>query len=289
MKQRKIIFLAGIIITVAMWMPTHTQQECFSQAQERDTTRRYSERHEHITLVDTPTGCLLEPGTFDAGMRIFPQGGVLGRISVGIAARFMFGVSFGGTNVIGQGGPNWNKYPGIHMKYFLMEENINRPAIAIGFDSQGYGPYIEEKERTVKIENTDSLKVIHDKVDRYTIKSRGFYCVISKAYFFWRRFGVHLGINRSLEVADGDKDPTVFMGFDLELGNDVLLVGEYDFATNDDGGNSMRRTRGYLNIGLRWTFMERIYVEFDFKQLLDEKDGKSQMSRELKIAYLQPF
>jgi hypothetical protein len=279
MKLRRIFFLA--YITASMWLPMHLQQECLSQA--RVTDRQFTNRHEHIMLVDMPTGCLLEPGTFDAGMRIFPEGGVLGRISVGIADRFMLGMSFGGTDVIGYGKVNWNKNPGVHLKYFLLEESINKPAIAIGFDSQGYGPYFETND-WVKDEPRDTLTV-----NRYTIKSRGLYCVISKGYFFWRRFGVHLGINRSLEVDDGDRDPTVFLGFDLELGEDVALIGEYDFATNDDGEHSMKRTRGYLNAGLRWIFMDRIYVEFDFKQLLDKKDDKKYFGREIKIAYVQPF
>ena len=220
-------------------------------------------------------------------MRIYPQGGVLGRISVGIADRFMFGITFGGTNLIGQGDPEWNKYPGVHCKYFLVEEDLNMPAIAIGFDSQGYGPYYDQVMRE-KV-GTDSVVFFADRIDRYAVKSRGFYAVLSKGYFFWRRFGVHIGINRSLEADDGDKDLTVFLGFDLELGNDVSLVGEYDFATNDDGDRTMKRRQGYLNAGLRWTFMERIYVEFDFKQLLDKDGDERKFTREIKIAYLQPF
>lgn len=280
MQIKKIVVLA-LTLTVVLWLPAHIQHYCFGQP--RETERPYSNRHAHIELIDTPTGCLLEPSTFNAGMRVFPDGGVLGRLSVGIADRFMFGVTYGGTNIIGKGHADLNKNPGVHFKYFLAEESLTMPAIAIGFDSQGYGKYLETINR---VENDTTTTV---EVNRYTIKSRGFFLVISKNYLFYRNFGVHLGINRSLEGDDGDTDPTIFMGFDLELGNDINLIGEYDFATNDDGKNSMHKTKGYLNMALRWTFMERIYVEFDFKDLFNEENGQSKFGREIKIAYLQPF
>jgi len=285
MEKSRIIILACIIMA-AMWLPT-IQQECLSQ--EREIFRPYTDRHKHIMLVDMPTGCLLERGTFDAGMRIFPEGGVLGSLSVGIADRFMFGITFGGTNVIGKGSPKWNEYPGVNLKYFLMEESINRPAVSVGFDSQGYGPYIKKAEIIAETNGmADTLQV---EVNRYAIKSRGLFFVISKGYVGWKNlnFGMHLGINRSLEVKDGDKDPTVFLGFDLELGNDVIIVGEYDFATNDDGGKLKKRNRGYLNAGIRWTFMDRIYIDFDFKGLLDKENDLWNPSREIKIAYVTQF
>ena len=63
------------IITTAMWLPTLVQHQCFSQ--ERNTNRPLTYNNEITTLIDTPTGGLVNPRTFDAGLRIFPQGGRL--------------------------------------------------------------------------------------------------------------------------------------------------------------------------------------------------------------------
>ena len=285
--KKRIVFMWACVIALLMWLPTDLQKKCLSQR--RESERGYVKRFQHINLVDMPTGGLLAPATFDAGLRMYTEGGLLGRLSVGVTDRFMFGVSFGGTNVIGAGEVDWNINPGVNAKYFLMEEGLNRPAIALGFDSQGYGPYYKTYTEIIKTDHGDSLRVLPD-VNRYAIKSRGFYLVISKGYFFWRNFGLHLGINRSLEADDKDTDPTIFLGFDIDLGSDVSFVCEYDFATNDDGPYTIgQRRKGYLNAGLRWSFMERVYVEFDFKDILGNEEPSSEFGRVIKIAYIQPL
>jgi len=148
------------------------------------------------------------------------------------------------------------------------------PALAIGFNSQGYHGYLSG-------------------VDRYELKSTGFYAVLSKNYQFLGNLGLHAGINYSLETGDGDDDPNLFFGIDKALGDEISLMVEYDTALNDNNSNDpdlvARHGRGYLNAGLRWTFADQFHIEFDVNNLLRNKRTVDTVSREIKVVYIEYF
>lgn len=221
-------------------------------------------------LIDQPTAQILERGSFMVGVRAYPEGGLLGSVSVGLTHRFNFGATFGGTNIIGAGKVNWNPNPGVHFAYRVFEESYAMPDVVIGYESQGYGPY-------------------HQDLERYTIKSRGFYAVASKNYGLPLVLGGHAGVCYSLENKDGDKDFDAFMGVDLRLNEELTLVADYDMGMNDNNSLAIGSGKGYLNVGLRWIFAQRLYVEFAFKNILDNREDMKYANRELKIMYLEYF
>ena len=223
-------------------------------------------------LVDCPTAGLLPKGSFDLEVRAFSGGGLLAQTSVGLTDRLAMGLSFGGVNIIGAGKINWNPRPEAQIKYRLFEESPLWPAVAIGFDSQGYGSY------------SDSL-------ERYEIKSKGAYGVLSKNYHLWGRpLGFHLGANYSFEKKDGDDDLSFFLGLDKGLNEELSLVAEYDLALNDDRQNGVFGTgRGYLNMGIRWNIERRFFFELDLRNLTDNIENLSGFARELRIVTLQFF
>ena len=67
------------------------------------------------------------------------------------------------------------------------------------------------------------------------------------------------------------------------------LLCEYDFAFNDNSDSSPTRDKGYLNIGLRWSFSNELHLEFDMKDILRNLESSDNLSRELRVIYNTTF
>lgn len=233
-------------------------------------------------LINIPTAGSLERGSYATELRMMPDGGVLAGVDIGLTSQFMLGVSYGGSHIIGEDSIQWNPQPGVQVKYRLFDETMKFPAVALGFNSQGYHQYIERQ-------------------DRYTLKSSGFYVALSKNYQFLGNLGLHAGINYSLEDGDGDNDPNIFAGIDKDINREISIMVEYDAALNDNETDTenageitqeLGRGRGYLNAALRWTFAEKFHIEFDVNNLLKNRQSGDTVplpSRELKIVYIEYF
>lgn len=225
---------------------------------------------EKRALIDNPTAGTLHRGSFDIYLRMFGNGGLLSGVGVGITPRFMIGLSFGGENIIGAGDVNWNPAPGIQGRVRVLDENLAMPAITLGFNSQGYGPY-------------------SDAINRYSIKSKGFYAVASKNYAVLFNLGLHGGVNVSLENDDEDRDLNVFFGADLSLNREFRVLAEYDLGRNDNRTEQFGSGDGYLNAGVQWTFSERLFIEFYLKNILKNGPPGTEVNRVFQIAYVEYF
>ena len=226
-------------------------------------------------LVDNPTAVVLERGSYAFDAIVYPQGGVLAGIIVGVLDSFAFGFCYGGLGVIGSGTPDWNPDVEFRARLRLIEESFALPAIALGFDSQGFGCYA-------------------DSTQRYQVKSKGFYAVASKHYAFLGVMGLHGGVNYSLEDGDGEDAINMFFGVEKSISPELFLLVEYDLALNDNEDNDMYgEGRGYLNAGLCWFFAERLRIQFDVRNLLENSEGDlreiGQWSRGIQINYLEYF
>lgn len=221
-------------------------------------------------VIDKPTAGVLPRAGVDFSLRAFGEGGLIGNIDVGITDRFMFGISYGGTNVLGNDKIEWNQTPGVTARYQFYEEGQDSPALTAGFDSQGYGAYV-------------------DSVKRYVNKSPGFFVALSKSYEIFHRADGHIGVNYSLESGDGDRSPNVFVAVSTALSNSFELLAEYDFALNDDKGgeNSINSGKGFLNVGARLNIRDVVYIEFFVKDMLENRRNIQNANRELKITYFQ--
>ncbi len=227
---------------------------------------------EPTMIIDKPTAGMLHRGNYYVSSSFFEQGGMLFGVSVGLMDRFDFGISYGGTNIIGVDKPEMNPYPGVNVKIRILDESVVAPAIAVGFDWQGKGPYI------------DSLK-------RYTIKSPGFYAVASQNYALAGNLSVHGGLNLSTERGDGDKDMDAFVGAEKTLGKDISLVGEYDVGWNDNSANAIGRFRGrgYLNLGLRWSWGKGLVLGLNLKDVLKNQGNVTFGNRTIQLEYVGAF
>ena len=225
---------------------------------------------EQRTLINRPTAGSLERGSYDIELRIYSQGGLLGGVAVGLTDRITFGATYGGLNIIGEGKVEWNPRPEVNIKYRLFEESYSGPAISVGYSGQGFGAW------------SDSL-------NRYQIKSPGVYTAASKNYSMMGNLGFHGGVNFSFENKDGDEDINMWIGFDKSINEEISILGEYDFALNDNRGETFGSGNGYLNAALRWSFVDELIIEFDVNNILGNRKDTAAASREIKIIYLEFF
>ena len=224
-----------------------------------------------LRLIDLPTAGTLSKGTAAFSLRVFTGGGLLGGLYAGISDRLMMGISFGGSNILGIGKITWNPRPEVALKYLILSESRVLPALALGFESQGYGPY-------------------DDNLNRYQIKSRGFYGVLSRNIALAGTLGLHAGMNYGIENKDNDGKVNIFLGADKSINQHLTVMIEYDFAMNDDQSlPGLGKSKGYLNLGARVTLGGRFGIEFDLRNLLDNRTGSVSPSRELKILYAEGF
>jgi len=225
-------------------------------------------------LVDFPTAASIPRASFNVELDAFSYGGILGMINVGLHNRFMLGISYGGEGILGVGEANWYKRPEYLAKLMLIDESLEFPAIAVGFESQGHGLY-------------------DDELDRYRFKAPGFYVVVSKSYktYNWVS-GIHAGLNLNPieDEKDNDDDISFYGGFDITFNENLTVLGEYQAALNDDISGSMYgRGRGYLNIGFMWTFSDRLELAAILKDLLSNTRSIKSITRELRITYMERF
>jgi len=244
-----------------------------SQPQYEETSTFFAQNIRPINLIDIPTANFLSRKAFQLHLRVYHLGGMIGGLTVCLTNRLMFGITYGGQNIIGQGRVLWNGAPGVNLRYRIRIENYQLPSISIGFDSQGYGTY-------------------YPSLDRYQIKSKGFYVVVSKNFLILSDFGIHGGINYSNENRGDEKDINFFCGAHLVLDPELTVLWEYDFGINDNDDKSLGSGKGYMNAAVRWHFSNQMVFEFAVKNLLKnnrEFNGEKipNLNRELKIIYFQ--
>ncbi len=272
-------FLAFLLVVC---MTTST---LFAQYDDEDRPRGRGRGNENVTriysydnqpprqLVDCPTAATMPRASFDVQLRASANGSLVGQTTIGLHRRFMVGMSYGGEKVLGDQSADWYDEVEFIVKYQLITENIYMPAIALGYEGQGYGRYYNDFER-------------------FMYKSKGFYGVVSKGYktYQWSS-GLHAGAYYSLESdIDNDDDVSVFFGADLQLQDDLLLVAEYDLALSDNRDSEQSgKGWGYFNVGVRWIFSERLEIGFDIENLFENRNDTKSPTRGLRITYLEFF
>ena len=229
------------------------------------------------SLITLPTAGTLQRGSFALEMRIQKFGGLTSSISVGLTDRFQLGISYGSANLIGDDSLIWYPKPETNLKYLLIDESETSPGISLGIDTQGLG----------KFNSGDSLM-------RYDTKALGLFAVASNNWVTpLGNLGWHFGSNYNfVETNDNDKDVNFFMGFDIEFNPELSMMFEYNAALNENNMTSKNiaiSRGGYLNAGVRWTFVERLHIEMDFNNLMFDKKKVDYFNREIKITYIEYF
>lgn len=231
-----------------------------------------------LKLVDSPTAEIMQRGVYDLSTIFYPDGGVLVGVEIGLLERFNLGFNYGGLRILGRGEPEWNPRVEFNARYQLAPESFALPSLTLGFDSQGYGYYDESLER-------------------YQVKSKGFFAVASRNYSFMGRMALHGGANFSVEGEDGARkdNPNLFFGVEKSLGPDLDVMAEYDAALNDGGSWD---SDGRLNLGVVWSYAEQLHLQLDVRNILRSEEGRTvggspvvsdDWSRGIQILYRERF
>ncbi|MGQ9701254.1 MAG: hypothetical protein ACUVQT_02220 [bacterium] len=208
-------------------------------------------------LIDQPDIVFLNHGDYTVQLRFGPVGEIIGYTHIGLWDRFSFGVSYGASNLIGAGNPEFYGQPGIQARVLLIEQSLMIPAIIVGFDNQGYGKY-------------DSA--------RYDIMSKGLYVQIGETFAYpGLKIAPNLGINYSFEQ---EHRFDMFAGIRFGIGSTNIII---DYSPNffDDKDQN----KGYLNTGIRLVFYEQLFFEFALRDMLDNSNRAQQLNRMIKIGY----
>ncbi len=231
-------------------------------------------------LIDIPTAGTLPRGYFGIGLRLYSYGGAIAYTDIGLSNRFLLGISFGADSTLGAVEPRWNPDMEFNVKFRLVDELEFFPAVSIGFNSQGDGHYDKRYKR-------------------YAYKSKGFYAVASRSFYFYKwTSGWHGGVNYSTENSrDKNGNISLFLGFDATFNYDLAFLMEYDFALNDNEGtvppgypyNFSGKGRGYLNASLKWLFTDNLEMELILKDMLVNRYESSIVSREVRFQYIDHF
>ena len=231
-------------------------------------------------LVNAPTAGSLPGKSYYLETYLFDGGGMTQRIGIGVTDLLDIGVSYSGANIIGFSRVEWQPHMGAQIQVRIIEETMAHPAVSVGFDSQGYGPYISGEN-----------------LNRFRAKSKGAYLVMSRNYILMGNLGLHGGVNYSFEDDDGDRDPSFWVGIDKNIGSVIEFCCEYDFATNDNENESITSDRGYLNGAVRFILSSDFTLEFDLQNILRNTkmdyiggdDDTPEPSREIRLYYRKLF
>lgn len=88
-------------------------------------------------IIDAPTAHIDEYGGYTASFRFYSEGGILSRLSFGVLNRVNIGFSWDLEEVVGSEIIDVNK-PTLNLKIRFWDGTILFPALAFGYDGQGY-------------------------------------------------------------------------------------------------------------------------------------------------------
>ncbi|WP_169304687.1 hypothetical protein [Chloroherpeton thalassium] len=220
-------------------------------------------------LFNMPTAGVLQRGVYAIEGWAYGGGGSFVSLSVGLSEQLTFGIAYGAGNLIGSGSPDWNELPGVMVRYRIFEEELNFPAITIGFESQGRENYL-------------------DGANRFERKSPGFFAAATKNYALLGFIALHGGINYSLEN-DDDKDLNFYFGVEKTIGKELSAYAQYDAAINDNNKTALGDGRGYLDMGLRWSLGKGMTIELNLANISDNFKHLDAASRSVRLEYVHRF
>jgi len=161
-----------------------------------------------LEVVDIPTADILDPKTFSTSFRFYSEGGITSRLVLGPFKRLNLGFYLDAQRVIGGDTPHMIR-PSAFIKFRFFDGTDVLPALALGYDNQGY--LYQESTR-------DFLQ-----------KEKGIYLVGSHEIFI-PDFELHAGVN--IPRVDEDGTPFGFFGATWKIVPSFALLAEYDNIQN---------------------------------------------------------
>ncbi|MBD3169148.1 MAG: hypothetical protein GF307_06665 [candidate division Zixibacteria bacterium] len=265
MKGFKILLIFGILTSVVLAGGLANADEIFDMGKDYK-----AESPPRRILVDAITANTLPRASFAFDIHTFPNDGLQATLSVGILDRITVGLSYGSALLLSETTPDWNDRMEFLVKYRILTEDYTFPSLAFGYSSVGSGYWDEVN-------------------NRYAQKSKGFYLAATKSYYIYNVLTAFTGgINVSMEQRSVDNDPSAYVGTIFQINREVFILAEYDFAINDNKSyQQYGMGRGYLNIGVEWVITPSISLEFDMRNMLQNRRDAKTMDREIRLIYFE--
>ncbi len=221
-------------------------------------------------IVDMPTAGVLPKKNYNVRSIFFSDGGVAVYTLFAPFNNFNIGLSYSGTNIIGGHDIAMQNLPGIQASYRIVNEKLYFPALAVGFNSQGFGRYFKS-------------------VERFETYSPGAYIALSKN-FEWAGgyLATHGGVGYSLEPKSKDRLPNFWIGLEQSLGPWAALNLEYN-ANIDEPNNGFYENHALLNASIRVAITNNATLELQIRDLLDKSKVAEPYQRIFSIDYIGSF
>jgi len=245
------MIMRKIIITILFTTFTHF---AYAQYYVRNTT-----------VIDTPTAYTIARGTYQLSFLGYDNGGVELKAFIGLHNNFFLGASLDIQGAIGKDDPDPN-VPGVVGKIKFTDGWEMFPiSFAIGYDSF----YIGEEGKTYNSKN-ELNRMIY-----------GPYFVITKPiYLFNDEQHIHFGMRIPTQPEYVPEDTSYFFALDIPLGEIFIFKAEMERVYYN-----FERAKDWLyNVGMRYSYMQRLGIEFD---VLFQKDENP--NRIIRIEYINEF
>jgi hypothetical protein len=200
-------------------------------------------------FIDTPAADTTESRGFASTVRAFHDGGVLGYIDFGVLSRLSIGASWMLEHLIGTNDQTIKAMmPALQLKIRAYDGSETLPALAVGFDNQGFEFDREKNE--------------------YAQKARGLYAVLSGELFVP---GLTLSAGGNFHV-DGFKllgEAAGFAGASMNVYDKIAFILEYDNI------RTIKKSR--LNGAMRLYLSDSVSVDLGVREFNNKADRIAQI------------
>ncbi|MFA5859400.1 MAG: hypothetical protein WC955_10080 [Elusimicrobiota bacterium] len=202
-----------------------------------------------LEMIDAPTAEVVDHESVLVNFRVYENGGLLTKIVFGVINRLQLGLTMDIAKVIGRDQPELHQ-PQLDIKFRFFDGNVYVPALALGYNSQGY--------------------LYNELLKQYAHREKGLYLVASREIV--DGLELHLGTN----VYDFEKDIFYgFLGMSWLLGERFMTCFELDNIRNSD---EVR-----VNFNLAAKFTDNLTMELAVRDMVVAANHSP--DRVLKITY----
>lgn len=215
-------------------------------------------RARNIEVIDIPTADVVDHYAYNVSFRFGREGALQTKTAFGVAPRLNLGFGLDAERVIGTEDARLNK-PTINLKFRLFDGRRALPALALGFDDQGF--------------------VWNKALDEYEQREKGLYLVASNEIGV-RNLNLHIGVNHF--DFDHGNSTRGFFGLDYTYEQILGFMFEWDHATEYDE----RR----INFGLKYYVTPVFTVDLVGRNVPEFPESESrETERIVRLVYTGSF
>lgn len=216
-------------------------------------------KYREVEVIDTPTADVVDHYGYHVSFRFGKEGALQTKTLFGIFPRLNLGFGFDGERVIGTEDARLNK-PTLNVKFRMFDGHKALPALALGFDGQGY--------------------YFNKRLDEYEQREKGLYLVATKEILVQ---GLNLNIGGNIFDFDHGNSTRAFGSLSYVYDQIIGVMAELDHATEFE---KERR----VNFGAKYFVTPVFTVEVAGRNVPETPRSKSrETERIVKLSYTGSF